>query len=505
MTSRNEFRVTAGTKLAEFLRSTASVSVLEGPLGSGKSYALCAKIMRHAQEQAPSPIDGLRYTRFAVVRNTTPDLKRTTVRTWLELFPEDIYGKFRIGAPMGCDWNFGDVRCQIDFIGLDKDEDIRKLRSGEYTGIFFDELEFIEQSLFDEARSRLRYPPKRHCDPATGEPTWRGVCAATNAPPEDHWLSIMTGRVEFPAGLRPDELAAMQWPRQWEHLMQPPALIEELDQHGNVIGYHVNPDAENLQNLVGYYETQHLGHEKAWIDSRMMVRTVLVTEGSAVYPMFRREVHVSRDVLRPHRGYEVTCGLDFGRSPAAIFIQAINNRVFFQFELIGSGEGAAVFAPKVKRFFAEQYPDHAIEDCRFFGDPKGQDRGQGDERNAYEIFGANGMTVRAPPSLKQNMIETRVNAVSAVLNEMTDGKPRFVSSPMCRTFNVAMAGRYCNERDEQGELKPTKNRYSHVANAAEYGILGLGEGRRLIGLPPLSQMHGVQTHKRRATMRRLEA
>lgn len=175
-----EFRVAPGSRVADFLRSNAMVAVLEGPLGSGKTKALCVKPMRHAQEQRPSPIDGVRYTRFAMVRNTTPDLKRTTIRSWLECYPENVYGRLKLGAPMGHNfrykWPGGDVCSEVDFLGLDKDDDIRKLRSGEYTGIFFDELEFIEKSLFDEARSRLRFPPQEH-----GGPTWRGVCAATNA------------------------------------------------------------------------------------------------------------------------------------------------------------------------------------------------------------------------------------------------------------------------------------------------------------------------------------
>lgn len=501
-----EFRVAPGSCVANFLRSNRLVDILEGPLGSGKTKALCVKPMRHAQEQRPSPIDGVRYTRFAMVRNTTPDLKRTTIRSWLEVYKESVYGRLKLGAPMGhvlnYDWPGGRVYSEVDFLGLDKDDDIRKLRSGEYTGIFFDELEFIEKSLFDEARSRLRFPPQEH-----GGPTWRGVCAATNAPPEDHWLPQMTGRVELPLGLRDDEIAALKWPESWRHHLQPPALIEEFDQHHTVVGYQVNPDAENLKNLPPrYYEEQIVGQTKAWIDSRLMVRVVLVTDGSPVYPMFRREVHVSREVLRPHRGYEVYCGLDFGRSPAAIFCQPINNRVQFQYELIGSGEGAAVFAPKVRRFAAQNFPDHPVSEIKFFGDPKGQDRGQGDERTAYEIFGANGMTVRAPPGLYNNMIATRVDGMSSLLGEMTDGKPRFTSSPMCRTFNVGMAGRYCNERDEEGELKPTKNRYSHVCNAGEYVVLGLGEGRRMTGRPPLGELRGVQTYRRdRKSMRRVSA
>lgn len=498
---RKKFVVEGGTRIAQFLTSKAPVCVVEGPLGSGKTKALCARPMVIAQQQAPSPVDGIRRTRFAMVRNTTPDLKRTTIRSWLELYPENIYGKLRLGAPMGHDIRFGDVWMQVDFIGLDKDDDVRKLRSGEYTAIFFDELEFIEKSLFDEARSRLRFPPMEH-----GGPTWRGVCAATNAPPEDHWLPIMTGRVEFPAGLREDEIAALKWPPSWDHLMQPAALIEEFDQHGTVIGYKVNPRAENLKNLPpGYYEEQLAGQTKAWIDSRLMVRTVLVTEGSPVYPMFRREVHVSREILRPNHLYQVDVGLDFGRSPAALFCQSLNNRVQFQFESIGQNEGAAVFAPKLRRFIAEHYPDHDLASFKFWGDPKGQDRGQADERTAYEIFEANGMRVRAPPNLKQNMIATRVDGMSNLLNGMTDGKPRFISSLMCRTFNVGMAGRYCNEADEQGELKPTKNRYSHVCNAGEYVVLGLGEGRLMTGRPPIGELRGVQTWKKRKTMRRLEA
>lgn len=497
-----EFRVQAGTKVARFLQSTALVSGLEGPLGSGKTKALCVKPLRHAQEQRPSPIDGIRRTRFALVRNTTPDLKRTTIRSWLEVYPEETYGKLRIGSPMGhvlkFDWPGGPVHCEVDFIGLDKDDDIRKLRSGEYTGIGFDELEFIEKSLFDEARSRLRYPPQEH-----GGPTWRGVFFATNAPPEDHWLPQMTGRVELPLGLRDDEIAALKWPDAWEWLLQPPALLEEFDEHGNVVGYRVNPDAENLRNLPPrYYDDQLLGQTKAWIDSRLMVRTVLVTDGSPVYPMFRRERHVSREVLRPHRGYDIYCGLDFGRSPAAIFVQSINNRVQFQYELIGQNESASIFAPKVRRFIAEHYPDHRLEDVRFYGDPKGQDKGQAEERTAYDVFEANDMRVRAPPGIPQNQINLRVEAVTNLLMETSDGSlPRFVSSPMCRTFNVGMAGRYCNEKDEIGELKPTKNRYSHVCNAAEYVVLGLGEGRHVTGRAKIGSQKPVQTRIHRSLRR----
>src|ERR1700685_2944981 len=132
-----DFDLIAGTKAGEFAVSNNPVDLLEGPLGSGKTKTCCVRIMRHAQEQIPSPLDGLRYTRFAAVRNSYPDLRRTTVRTWLECFPEHIYGRFNWAQPL-CHrihypWAGGNVRTEVDFLALDKPEDVRKLRSTEYT------------------------------------------------------------------------------------------------------------------------------------------------------------------------------------------------------------------------------------------------------------------------------------------------------------------------------------------------------------------------------------
>jgi hypothetical protein len=496
--ARGKFVVRYGTRLHDFLTSSAPVDILLGPLGSGKTKALCARIMRHAQEQAPSPKDGLRYTRFALVRNTYPDLRRTTIRSWLELFPEHLYGRFNWGQPINHAISFDTVRLEVDFLALDRPEDVPRLRSTEYTGIAFNELSFIPKDLFDEADSRLRYPPPEH-----GGPTWRGVIADTNAADEDHWLPIMTGDVDLPPGLTEDEIAALTWPNEWRLHRQPAALIEKMDQHGIVSGYGINVSAENLENLPkDYYQRMLRGKSKAWIDSRLMVRVVLVTEGQPVWPMFRREVHVSSEVLRPRLEYDVYVGLDFGRSPAAIFMQEINNRIFAQYELIGANEGASLFAPKVARFLDKNYPNCTVH---AYGDPKGRDKTQTDERTAYEVFAHNGITVRPPPGLKQNMIATRVDAGASLLNEMVDGKPRFQSSPLCRTFNVGMAGRYHNERDEYGELKPCKNRFSHVCEGWQYGILGMGEGRRMIGRPRVGDFRGIRVARQHKSMRRIVA
>jgi hypothetical protein len=483
----SQFVLQAGTEICKFVTSNKETDVIQGPLG--KTRGLCARIMRHAQEQRVSTIAGVRLSRWAVVRNTYPDLKRTTIRTWLEMFPENVYGRFNWGQPPTHKIRFGDVFLEVDFFALDKPDDVSKLRSTEYTGIAFNELPFIEKELFDEASSRLRYPGKEH-----GGSEFHGVIADANAPDEDHWLAMMTGQVDLPPNLTEDERNEFSWPPHWGFYYQPPAVLETTDANGKVIGYVVNMQAENLGNLPpGYYDKMIPGKSKAWIDSRLRNVCVLVVDGSPVFPMFRKELHVSRDALRPAPHTGLAVGLDFGRQPAAIFGQSIGNRIFIQYELLGLNEGAVTFAPKVKRFLAQHYPDHRLEDVAFWGDPKGQDKGQADERTAYDIFQAHGMKVRPPPGLKNNMIETRVEAVTSLLTTLdTQGRARGVFSPMCRTLNVGMQGRYHLVREEDGVLRPKKDRYSNPCDACQYLVLGLGEGRAMVGRGPGSSKASVR-------------
>jgi hypothetical protein len=463
-----------GFQLARFLLDDSRVAVIRGPVGSGKSVASMQRLWRHCCQQVPNPATKRRHVRIAVVRNTYPDLEQSTVRTWLDLFPEEAYGRFLWSKPMCHHIRVFDLDVEVVFIALDKKEDVRKLRSTEWTIIYFNELQYIPKELFDEATTRVgRYPSMKD-----GGPTWYGVIADMNAPEEDHWLPLMLGEVDFPESWSQADRELYRWPAEWAYFCQPAGLTEVFGPDGKtVVGYEMNPEAENTRWLVQPYTEQAQGKTKSFIDSRLMNRITLVADGDPVWAQFRAETHVAGGDLAYIPGHVVYVGLDFGRRPSAVFGQCINGRWIIIHEIQRFDMGASLFAPLVKREMIQRFPPDAV--FKVFGDPKGRDKTQTFEATAYDIFATNGIDV-LPAPVKGNDIKTRIEAVSFVLQGMQDGLPRFQLSPACRSLKVAMAGKYCWSK-AKGETEPKKDKYSDLADALQYLIIGGGEGRAMVG------------------------
>jgi hypothetical protein len=493
-----------GEKLALFLEDRSHVSIIRGPIGSGTSSACCMKIYWLAREQ---PLfNGKRRSAWAVVRDSYPNLRATTIKTWLEWFPENEYGRFYYDRPFRHPVRFEDVELDVTFLSLDSDDDIKKLKSNEFTGFWFNELEYTSKAIFDEAESRSgRWPSIK-----VGGCTWDGVIADMNAPNEDHWLPQMMGEVPIPPSSSAADILMKGKPANWNYLVQPPALLEIRSPDGRqVVGYKTNLVAENLKWLKpGFYEEKMQGKTKAWIDSRLRNEIVYVIDGTPVFTGFNQDTHIAGAELVPVPGAEVIVGVDFGRNrPAAVFMQVINNRIFIQHEFRAYGQSASVFAPALKRFMEEKYPGEydpvrkqvIPRKYRMYGDPKGADKSQTDGRTPYEIFDANGLKALPAPGIRTNSPVTRIAAVDDVLNgsgAMYNGLPRFVLSPVnCPTLKAAMCGRYRIKKDSNGDPEPVKDEFSDVADALQYAFLGLGEGRRMIGLEPLHDLRPVMVYR----------
>lgn len=234
---------TAPPTVARFLDSNAFARVVVGPIGSGKSSGCIMEIVRRALEQAPGP-DGIRHTRFAVIRNTYPELRDTTRKTFEQWVPPElgVWHKqefsFRI--------RFDDVDCEVLFRALDRPDDVKKLLSLELTGAYFNELREIPKEIWDMTQGRVgRFPSKKD-----GGASWFGVWGDTNPYHEGHWL---------------DELAE-EAPEGFEMYRQPSGL---------------SPEAENVENLpAGYYARLCAGKDAKWISVYVEGKDATGDEGS---------------------------------------------------------------------------------------------------------------------------------------------------------------------------------------------------------------------------------
>ncbi|QHW26648.1 hypothetical protein GYN07_20935 [Rhizobium leguminosarum bv. viciae 248] len=500
-----------GIVLEQFLECRKHVSVIRGSIGSGTSTACIMKMWMISCEQRPNA-DGVRRTRWAVCRNTFPDLKNTTVKTWLDWFPEEMYGRFYWDRPFRHVIRIGDVDMEIIFLALDTEDDVRKLRSFEFTGIWFNELEFIEKAIVDEAESRTgRFPAVKD-----GGATWDGVIADMNAPREDHFIPLMMGEVPLPDDWTEEERLSYRRPDNWGYHVQPPAMLEIKDAAGMLIGYRMNPLAENTKWLKpGYYSEKIKGKTKQWIDSRVLNKITVFVDGKPVWEQFSEDAHASKTALEPIPGWPVYVGLDFGRNPACVVGQLVNNRWRIFAEVTARGVGASIFAPLVKQLLDRRLGDWHVANkageqrgysVEFFGDPKGDDGTQADETTAYDVFRNNfGMPVRAAP-VKNNHIQTRIEAVEYAMVTMVNGVPRFlVCGINCRTLKVACAGGYHFKRikgTSRHEDKPFKDRYSDIADATQYMLLGAGEGRVVTGQQRSGSKAPVSTKPQKKSRRR---
>ena len=85
---REYIRYDASPTSAAFHNDKHFVRGLRGPVGCGKSVACTVEIGNKSQEQ--KPFNGIRRTRWAVIRNTYNELHTTTLKTWKDWFPEHI-------------------------------------------------------------------------------------------------------------------------------------------------------------------------------------------------------------------------------------------------------------------------------------------------------------------------------------------------------------------------------------------------------------------------------
>lgn len=470
----------ASTTLQQFHTSDAFVRGVRGPIGSGKSVGMCMEIFTRITQQERD-VTGKRKSRWAIIRNTYPELETTTLKTWLDWFPEEIFGKLSRRVPICHYVEFDDVQAEIYFLALDRPEDVKKLLSLELTGGFVNEARELPLQIVQTLGDRVgRYPSQRSRPehiPASQWPTWYGVIMDTNAPDEDHWWPMMAGdgTAEIPEDFT--------IPHNWEFFSQPPAAFET--KIGNKTHWELNPDAENLENLpANYYGNLIAGKKHSHVRVYVGNKYGTLMDGKAVYEEFSQDIHIATEKMKHIPGRTIHVGLDFGMTPAASFGEL---DVFGQWrdlhELVTEGIGAKQFGRLLKAEIANEFPGVPWDSFEFWGDPSGNFPQSGQDETYFQILKGMGIPVKAAPT--QNPA-TRIEAGREPMETLLPGgKPGYRINAHCKALIKGfISGYHYPKIGKTGTVRhsdtPAKNKYSHIHEARQYMLCGAGYARRLM-------------------------
>lgn len=466
-----------GIVASAFLESDAFVRGIMGPFGSGKSTAcIMASLMCSAKQ--PKDREGRRKSRGIVVRNTYPELRMTTIKTWHQWVPESLGRWQSIGPPTHFVPGPDGLDMEVLFVALDNPDDVSKLLSFDATWAWVNEVREVPKAIVDALTGRVgRFPPR---DDAAGvvcvDPQ---IVMDTNPPDSDHWYYAMAERdTSTELGLElvesMDEAEASL--RAKGLLRDDQRLYEFFRQPGGR-----SPKAENIANLrEGYYDFLCAGKAADFVKVYVEGEYGFVRDGKPVYPEYVDSLHCKPFEIT--RGVPIRVGLDFGLTPAAtISIRDLHGRWRVRSEVVTEDMGATKFAEILGRHLREKYPDNPVESIR--GDPAGDQRSATDENDTvFRVLRANGIEADSAPT---NDPIIRRDAVAGLLGKLIDGEPALAIHPDCKVLRKGMAGAYCLRRvrvtgREAYHDKPEKNRFSHVCEALQYDVVSGGEGQRIV-------------------------
>lgn len=430
----------AGETLKQFHESNAFVRALKGPFGSGKSSACVMEILIRSQMQKPSP-DGIRRTRWAVIRNSYPELKSTTIKTWTQWCPTS-YGKLNQDSPIIHRIKTPDLDMEVLFLALDKPEDVPKLLSLELTGAWLNEAKEIPKAIIDGVTGRVgRYPAAMD-----GGPTWSGVIMDTNPPDDQSWYY---------------HFAEKQTPEGWLFLSQPSGL---------------SPKAENLKNLPpNYYKRLIAGKDPDWVKVYVEGQYGYVMEGKPVFPMYLDSTHASPTILEPDPNVSLFIGVDFGVSSAAVIGQKLPNGTWLILDEFVSEDASGIqqFSELLVSYIARNYPNHTVGGS--WADPAGNARTLEGSTPLAIIKAFTGWPWKPAPT---NDIDMRLEVVAYALRRLVQGKPGLIISPKASLLRKGFTGGYHYKLKNDGTQTfetPNKNKFSHPHDALQYMLLGGGE------------------------------
>jgi hypothetical protein len=423
------------------MASSKFVRLMVGPVGSGKSMGAIMEMLRRSCEQAPNS-QGIRKTRWAIVRNTLPQIKQTCladIQQYISPICNYRVSDSTIYVSMK-DPKYGQVESEWLMIPLDSKEDQQRLLSLNLTGAWVSEFREIRISIIDALAGRVgRYPSK-----AVVPPTWWGIIGESNPPDEDsewyHKLEIET-------------------PPNWGVFKQPGGM---------------EPEGENRENLPpDYYENLVANNTPDWVDVHVHAKYGKSLSGQAVFrSSFKPDWHVTYESLKPNPLYPLMIAQDFGRTPASLITQMdAKGRLIVHREITSEDMGIEKYTAE---FLKPTMWRHYMGASAFIiADPAGRHKTQVGEVTPFDSLKKSGFMVYAAPS---NDLEPRLRAVEQLFIRAVDGGPALlIDGGNCPLLVTALKSKYRYKRKQTGDLddKPEKSHpWSDLADCLQYAALG---------------------------------
>lgn len=458
----------AGPVSDAFITNTHGISVICGPVGSGKTIASVKKGLVEAQRIHPGA-DGVRNYKLGCVTQKYDNQWKATIPSHWKIFRKDMAGSSWSGASprqaqhiLKFEDAFGPIRMVKDFFSFGEDANEEDLRGLEYTDIELIEIDTLPHKLLvGLGRAVGREPPKEIIR-RTGR-RW----GALNAPTTQNWTYKF-----FWEECRPP----------YKLFMQPGGMdpaAENLAAHGGDHAYYEQIIAEN------------------WDDQYYVRRMVHAIPGpiratNMVYDKFDETISLSKITIEPERALPVIVGVDGGFTPAATYGQEMPDgqlRVLAEIALERGGVeelADAMLALEARRF----------RDCDFHTvcDPAmvaGEDGTEDDRSRRGENAWDDSQRIsrgsdrqrlgralgRKVELAKTNNVTARHDAVKAKIKlHLGPGRPGYLLDPSCRGLLRGKRETYqfrtIQGTNEISSVKPTFD--THVADAEQYMAMECG-------------------------------
>jgi len=288
-----------------FIRDRSYIKLIMGPVGGGKSTVCLMDLLSRANNQ--TPFNGLRRTKFGILRNTAAQLKSTVkpmIDEWLVTIPQETQGR-AVGQWRLTDNTFeitGELadgtrmHTELCLMAADTPDDVRRLLSLQLSAAWVEEAREIDEEVFKGLLGRVDRFPTR----VAGGVGYPGVICSTNAPAlNTFWHRFISAP-----------------PTNAKVFVQPEAILEDLS---------INPAAENLMYLGDdYYPNLMAANSEEWRDVYLRNMFGQGNAGQAVYrSTFKKSFHVAEDPLLTVPGLvnPLVVGMDNGLQAAATVMQ----------------------------------------------------------------------------------------------------------------------------------------------------------------------------------------